>query len=66
MSETLLVDTGAWIAFYDRREKFHKAIAAFSDLIESAHLIVPWPVGYETLRTRFVPPGLGGGGSTGG
>ena len=54
MSETLLVDTGAWIALFDPTEQHHNVISEYADLIESAHLVVPWPVTYETLRTRFV------------
>jgi predicted nucleic acid-binding protein len=54
VSETLLVDTGAWIALFDPEEEHHGAIAEMADLIELAHLIVPWPVVYETLRTRLV------------
>lgn len=54
MSKTLLIDTGAWIALFDATEQHHQAIVEVADLIESAHLVVPWPVGYETLRTRFV------------
>jgi predicted nucleic acid-binding protein len=54
VSETLLVDTGAWIALFDTTEQDHEAIVEVADLIEIAHLVVPWPVTYEILRTRFV------------
>jgi predicted nucleic acid-binding protein len=54
VSETLLVDTSAWIALFDPTEEHHRAISGVADLIDSAHLVMPWPVVYETLRTRFV------------
>ena len=54
MSETLLVDTGAWLALFDRTEEQHRAMVAVADLIDLAHLVMPWPVTYEVLRTRFV------------
>ena len=54
MSETLLVDTGAWLALFDPTEAHHEAMAGVADLIELAHLVVPWPVVYEILRTRLV------------
>ena len=54
MSETLLVDTGAWLALFDPTDEHHGAVVEVADLIELAHLVFPWPVAYETLRTRFV------------
>lgn len=54
VSETLLVDTGAWIALFDPTEEHHGAVARLADLIEWAHLVMPWPLAYEILRTRFV------------
>lgn len=54
MSETVLVDTGCWIALFDPREEKHRLVAETTDLIESLNLVFPWPILYETLRTRFV------------
>jgi len=54
VSEVLLVDTGAWIAFFDARDVGHKEVIELSDFLEEAELVIPWPVLYETLRTRFV------------
>src|SRR5437879_1348955 len=54
VAETLLVDTGAWLALFDPTETHHKSINDLADLIDDVHLVMPWPVIYETLRTRFV------------
>lgn len=54
MSETVLVDTGYWIALFDPREAAHGTVAGTEDLIELLTLVMPWPVLYETLRTRFM------------
>jgi predicted nucleic acid-binding protein len=54
VSETVLADTGYWIALFDPREAGHSRVARTEDLIELLTLIVPWPILYETLRTRFV------------
>jgi len=54
VNETILVDTGAWIALFDESSADHKAIAKYAEIIETHPLLVPWPVTYETLRTRFV------------
>lgn len=53
MNDTLLVDTGAWIALFDESSDDHDVIAGYSDIIEASPLIIPWPITYETLRTRF-------------
>jgi predicted nucleic acid-binding protein len=52
--DAILVDTGSWIALFDAREEHHRAVAECADLIEGLDLVVPWPILYETLRTRFV------------
>jgi predicted nucleic acid-binding protein len=54
VSETLLVDTSAWLAFFDPRENGHNAVREVAELIDLCQLVMPWPVAYETLRTRFV------------
>lgn len=55
MSETVLVDTEFWIALFDpRKPEPHAAAVARADYLELAALVVPWPILYETLRTRFV------------
>jgi predicted nucleic acid-binding protein len=52
--DTILVDTGYWIALFDPREEWHELVVASADLLENLTLVVPWPNLYETLRTRFV------------
>jgi len=53
VNETILIDTGAWIALFDKRDSNHSAIFEYSGIIEEYPLLVPWPITYETLRTRF-------------
>ena len=54
VNETVLVDTGFWIAIFDRRAEGHAKANDIADLIDSMRLVIPWPIVYETLRTRFV------------
>ena len=54
MSETVLADTGFWIALFDPREADHSSVVEKAELVELLTLVVPWPLLYETLRTRFV------------
>jgi predicted nucleic acid-binding protein len=52
---TVLVDTGVWCALCDDRDRV--ADREFLDALPSRmaphSTIVPWPIAYETLRTRF-------------
>ena len=50
----LLADTGFWIALYDARDQHHADARERAELLEQHHVILPWPVIYETLRTRMV------------
>ena len=53
---TILVDTGVWLALCDARDRVAtpEVVEDIYDRIKVHSIIVPWPVVYETLRTRFV------------
>ena len=53
-SETIVVDTGFWIALFDSRDEHYEKAGELNEYLEDSRVIVPWPVVYETLRTRFV------------
>lgn len=52
---SVLVDTGVWYSFFDSRDRYddRETVDALADLIEPMTVIVPWPVTYETIRTRL-------------
>lgn len=54
MADFALADTGYWIALFDPRDELHAEIEGTADLLDDFELVVPWPILYETLRTRFV------------
>ena len=55
MTGGLLVDTGFFFALLDRRDQYHATAETKKDLLDtSPRVILPWPVLYETLNTRFV------------
>jgi predicted nucleic acid-binding protein len=54
VSDTILVDTGAWLALFDPTEELHKPINEVAEWIDLGQLVFPWPLAYETLRTRMV------------
>jgi predicted nucleic acid-binding protein len=49
-----LVDTGFWIAVFDQGDQHHPSAVRKVDEFSRLHYILPWPVMYETLRTRLV------------
>jgi predicted nucleic acid-binding protein len=50
---TALVDTGYWYALLDNRDQHHAEAVAKSEILLRLQYLVPWPVMYETLCTRF-------------
>lgn len=53
---SILVDTGVWIALCDPRDQTvaRDVIEELYDRIRALSIIVPWPLAYETMRTRLV------------
>ena len=49
----LLVDTGFFIAMYDERDAHHAEAQDKQNLLDVYTVILPWPVLYETINTRF-------------
>ena len=49
----LLVDTGFFIALYDARDQHHDSALSKEEWLEMLPVILPWPVLYETINTRF-------------
>ena len=49
----LLVDTGFFIALYDERDSYHPEAQEKQKLLDVYAIILPWPVLYETVNTRF-------------
>ena len=54
MTDATLVDTGFWIALLDPRDERHDFAYDHGDWLDLTTLVMPWPILYETLRTRFV------------
>ena len=53
MNGSLLADTGYFIALYDERDKHNARAQRIEHLLDLHPLVLPWPVLYETIRTRF-------------
>lgn len=52
--DAVIVDTGVWYAIFDRRDSNHREAQGKAELLSLLTIAVPWPLAYETLRTRFV------------
>ncbi len=52
----ILVDTGVWISLCDPRDGIvdRDTIEGIYDRLRIHDLLMPWPIAYECLRTRFV------------
>lgn len=50
----LLVDTSFLYALHNDRDEFHESAKAKQNWLDDLPVILPWPVLYETLNTRFV------------
>ena len=54
MSKRIIVDSGYWFALFDERDKFHEVAQILEEDMQYHTLVVPWPVLYESINTRFV------------
>ena len=53
MKGGLLIDTGYLIALFEKKDEHHKAARRNKHLLETHPVVLPWPVLYETINTRF-------------
>ena len=53
MNGGLLVDTGYFIALHDERDAHNATAKRHERLLELRPVVLPWPVLYETINTRF-------------
>ena len=51
--KNLLVDSGFFFALFDPRDSYHDQAETKKDCLDVYSLVVPWPVLYETMNTRF-------------
>ncbi len=50
-----LVDTGFWFALFEDRDDYHQDAQRWEEaLLGFRTILLPWPILYETLNTRFM------------
>lgn len=52
---TTIIDTGVWLSLVDRNDNAASRadIDAIDELLQDHRIVLPWPVGFETLRTKL-------------
>lgn len=54
MNKRIVTDSGYWFALYEPRDQYHKQAIKLNEFIRQHHIVIPWPILYETFNTRFV------------
>lgn len=54
IADTLLIDSGFWLALFDTRDPYHNQAICLYPIIEKCHALLPWPILYEVISTRLV------------
>ncbi len=52
--EVLLVDTGFFFALFNPKDDHHIDACEKQEWLENLSIVIPWPILYETINTRFV------------
>lgn len=52
--DTLLVDSGFFFALFNPRDQHHDAARDKQEWLEMLSVVMPWPILYETINTRFM------------
>ncbi len=50
----VLVDTCFWFAYFDERDSHYQEAQELMKILNNVNILIPHPVLYETLNTRFV------------
>ena len=53
-NNTLLVDSGFFFALFEPRDQHHADACEKQDWLEALSVVIPWPILYETINTRFI------------
>ena len=52
--ERVLTDTGIWYGLFDQGDQYFARAQTKVDYLDLFQVVLPWPILYETLGTRFV------------
>jgi predicted nucleic acid-binding protein len=52
--ESVLTDAGIWYALFDPRDPYSAQAPGKAEWLDLLHIVLPWPILYETLHTRMV------------
>ena len=52
--ENVLTDAGIWFGLFDRKDQYSSQAQEKAEYLDLLHIVLAWPILYETLRTRLV------------
>ena len=53
-SQIILVDSAFFFALFHPKDSHHKEAIKKQDYLDESRIIVPWPILYETVNSKFV------------
>lgn len=54
IDKNVLVDSGYFFALMNRRDAHHEEAVASRKWLDKLRIVLPWPILYESLNTRFM------------
>ena len=52
--EKILVDSSFFFALFRKEDPWHRLAFEKREWLENFHIIIPWPILYETINSKFV------------
>lgn len=52
--QNVLTDAGIWYGLFDRKDQYSSQAQEKAEYLDLLHIVLPWPILYETLRTGLV------------
>lgn len=54
IAKYILVDTGFFFALFNEKDRYHASARRNAQWLDILPVLLPWPILYETINTRFV------------
>lgn len=54
IGQHILIDTGYLYALFEEKDEHHSEALEYAEFLSDYEVIIPWPILYETVNTRFI------------
>lgn len=54
IGQQILIDTGYLFALFEEKDEHHREALEYAEYLSDYQVIIPWPILYETVNTRFI------------